>query len=252
MKKPSWMLWIGLLICSATGVVLIALSIGGHLWDYAQSRKNYASLRTLAADAQPDGASADGASERDRSSVNFDALSQINPDIVAWLVLNGSAIDYPVVQGTDNEHYLSTGFRGGSSRSGCLFLDVNNAPSFFERNNIIYGHNMRDGSMFGSLTTYLDEARFAKITDQSMLSTLEGDFSLIPFSIYPADAGNDFVRRDFEDDDQWRVWLAEIKAKSRVKPDVPLDAEDRVLTLVTCHSKGGGDRLIMHLLLVQR
>lgn len=88
-------------------------------------------------------------------TVDFGALQQINPDIVAWLRIPG-VLDYPVVQGTDNSYYLHHTFRKEYNIAGSIFLDARNASDFSDGKNIIYGHNMRNGSMFHVLRNFQD------------------------------------------------------------------------------------------------
>ena len=86
-------------------------------------------------------------------TVDFEALQQINPDIVAWLRIPG-VLDYPVVQGTDNSYYLDHTFRKEYNIAGSIFLDARNMADFSDSKNIIYGHNMRNGSMFHVLKNF--------------------------------------------------------------------------------------------------
>ena len=88
-------------------------------------------------------------------TVDFEALQQINPDIVAWLRIPG-VLDYPVVQGTDNSYYLHHTFRKEYNIAGSLFLDARNTADFSDNKNIIYDHNMRNGSMFHVLRKFQD------------------------------------------------------------------------------------------------
>ncbi|MBM6801848.1 class B sortase [Mediterraneibacter glycyrrhizinilyticus] len=88
-------------------------------------------------------------------TVDFEALKEINPDIVAWLKIPG-VLDYPVVQGTDNSYYLSHTFRGQYNIAGSIFLDSRNKADFSDSRSIIYGHNMKDGSMFHVLRKFQD------------------------------------------------------------------------------------------------
>lgn len=88
-------------------------------------------------------------------AVDFDALKQINSDIIAWIRIPG-VLDYPVVQGTDNSYYLHHTFRKEYNIAGSIFLDARNKADFSDSKNIIYGHNMRDGSMFHVLRKFQD------------------------------------------------------------------------------------------------
>jgi len=84
-------------------------------------------------------------------------LSSINPDYIGWIRIDGTNVDYPVVQGNDNYKYLNTTFRGGNNSSGTIFMDTE-CDSTFGSFALLHGHNMRDGSMFGSLHHYLDDS----------------------------------------------------------------------------------------------
>ena len=91
------------------------------------------------------------------SPINFGALQELNPEIAAWLWVPGTAIDYPVVQGIDNSVYLKKTVKGTDNVSGAIFFDFRNARDFSDKNTVIYGHNMKDGSMFSSLNKYRDQ-----------------------------------------------------------------------------------------------
>lgn len=90
----------------------------------------------------------------------FNSLCEINPDIVGWLIIPDTKINYPVVQTTDNEKYLHTGFDGTESVAGTIFLDYESDSSLMGKNNIIYGHNMRNGTMFHDLNLFKDKDFF--------------------------------------------------------------------------------------------
>lgn len=114
--------------------------------EYAEARNEYGQLRFSATAPIEDELSM----SNEQLSIDFDALRAINPDIVGWIVVPGTEISYPIVQGRDNAHYLRHTFGGRQSASGAIFLDYRDAPDFRGRARI-YGHNMRDGSMFAGL-----------------------------------------------------------------------------------------------------
>ena len=89
--------------------------------------------------------------------IDFEGLRAINEDIVAWIQIPGIGVDYPVVQGEDNEHYLHYTFDGKENIAGSIFLDFRNKADFTDRKVILYGHNMQDGSMFSQLEKYQDD-----------------------------------------------------------------------------------------------
>ena len=92
--------------------------------------------------------------------VDFAALREINPDIVAWIYIEGTKINYPIVQGEENSYYLKHLFSGEWNGSGCIFLDFRNDASFADRHSIIYGHHMKNGTMFTDLDKYKKQEFF--------------------------------------------------------------------------------------------
>lgn len=93
-------------------------------------------------------------------TVDWDYLASVNPDIVGWLYCPDTIINYPVVQSEDHEYYLTHGFEGQSSSSGTLFADRDSVVGITQSHMIIYGHNMKDDSMFGILSEYADRSYF--------------------------------------------------------------------------------------------
>lgn len=92
--------------------------------------------------------------------VDFNKLEEINPDVIAWIEIPGLEISYPVVQGRDNDYYLHHLITGENHKSGSIFMDFHNQENLSDRNSIIYGHNMKDGSMFGTLDQYQSQALY--------------------------------------------------------------------------------------------
>lgn len=96
--------------------------------------------------------------EENLPEIDFEGLRAINKDIVAWIQIPGIGVDYPVVQGKDNEHYLHYTFDGKENKAGSIFLDYRNRADFTDSKMILYGHNMKDGSMFSNLKKYQNTA----------------------------------------------------------------------------------------------
>lgn len=94
--------------------------------------------------------------EENLPEIDFDGLRAMNGDIVAWIQIPGAGVDYPVVQGKDDEHYLHYIFGGKVNKAGSIFLDYRNLADFTDSKVILYGHNVKDGSMFSNLKKFLD------------------------------------------------------------------------------------------------
>lgn len=180
--------------------------------------------------------------------VDFDALRESGPDIIGWITLPDTPINYPVAQADDNEYYLHHLYDGTYNKTGCLFADYENKADFSDRNTIIYGHNMRDGSMFAALNEYGGQDYFDS-HPKVCLVTPEGGFVCEIFSAFvagPAESGSDTSpwRLDWKDDGAYTTWLHAMADRSAVKTDVTVTSSDKVLTLSTC-TPGGAKRFVV-------
>lgn len=165
--------------------------------------------------------------------IDFAALYNINPNIAAWLILEGTPINYPVVQGTDNVFYLHHMFDGTPNSVGTLFIDSFNTPGFADKNTIIYGHNMRDGSMLAPLLSYQSQA-FFEANPEMLLLTPEGNYLIKLFAGYTVDIAADSWRFSFAGDADFERWIAEARRRSDFVSDVQVLPTNRVVTLSTC------------------
>ena len=177
-------------------------------------------------------------------TVDFEALSQINPDTVAWLIIEGTPINYPVVQGSDNEYYLKRQFDGRYNTAGCLFLDAGNDSALQDRNSVIYGHYMNSGAMFSALSGYKTQA-FYDDHPTALLITPEATYTVRFFSGYVSDTASAAWSLEFADGEYSR-WLDSLTRKSRFIPEVFPTAQDRVLTLSTCSYEFENARFVLH------
>lgn len=165
------------------------------------------------------------------SLMDFDALRQINPDTVAWITLENSVIDYPVVQAEDDVYYLHHLYSGKRGASGAIFMEAENAADFSDKNTVLFGHHMKNGSMFASLDKYRKQAYF----DEHRTATLYtpyGDHVVEWFAGYVADAAP--IPLVFEGDEAFMAFLAEAYARSTFESGVTVLPADRVVTLSTC------------------
>jgi sortase B len=165
--------------------------------------------------------------------VDFEGLRGVNPDFAAWLLCVGTNVNYPVVHGADNTYYLTHLFDYRQNGSGSLFIDYRNSPGFADRNTIIYGHNMRNHSMFWTLTRYRDPA-FYRAHPTFRLLTSEGNYEIQLFAGYVASTENNAWRVHFSSDDDFLEWVGARKGYSAFASDVSVEAGDRVVTLSTC------------------
>jgi len=165
--------------------------------------------------------------------VDFYALRNINENVAAWLVLEGTNINHPVVQGSNNYRYLNHLFDGTKNRAGTLFVDAYNLPNFEDCNTIIYGHHMQDGSMFSALLNYRCQFFFNK-HPRALLLTPTSNYLIEFFAGYTTDVNSQSWRLEFYDDDEMQAWIDASRQKSDFVSDVAVNAQDKIITLATC------------------
>lgn len=183
----------------------------------------------------------------------FKALLDANPDVVGWIRIGNTAIDYPVVQGKDNAYYLNRNYKGEEASAGSIFLDFRNDIGKAQPNTVIYGHRMKDGSMFGDLKKFLEED-FFRNNPTFQYDTLYHSYRAEIFSVYPATADLDYIQTGFGNEQEYAAFLQSLRERSLYKTDTVLGMADRILTLSTCDytldpAKG---RLVIHAKLIEQ
>lgn len=157
-KLSTFLIIVGVTLC-----VIALVWLGIIVFGYVDAQNKY---KGYADDAQFDTALADTAAAADDTTslsqltVDWDALYATNPDIVAWVYVPGTVINYPVAKSSDNDYYLHHNFDGSYSSSGTIFLDYENAADFSDQQVLLYGHHMNDGSMFACLVDFDDQGFF--------------------------------------------------------------------------------------------
>lgn len=177
--------------------------------------------------------------------VDFPALLAENPDTVAWLYSPETPIHYPVVRGADNETYLHRLFDGTPGHSGTIFLESQNARDFSDPHSILYGHHMRDGSMFKSLKGYQEQSYY-EAHPWLLLVTPAGRAKVELFSGYVARTDSDAWQLDFANLTQQQRWLEEQRERSAFESAVEPHAGERILTLSTCSYEFKNARFVVH------
>ena len=171
--------------------------------------------------------------------IDFNALAQTNPDVVGWIYVPGTTINYPVVQTTDNKKYLNTLFDGTANASGAIFLDCDDtAPGLVDQQTTVYGHHMNDGSMFNVISDTTDQSKFDAIECVYYI-TRDATYKLKPLATKVVEDSYAKARTPNFTDTTLSSYLSEILDGAEAKAS---DADDRaasatkVVTLVTCRS----------------
>lgn len=167
--------------------------------------------------------------------INFAALKAMNPDIQGWIYQKNTVINYPIVMGQDNVKYLHTLFNGKKGNGGTLFCDAKGARDFAEFNTIVYGHHMRDGSMFKSLRGYVHDKNYYANHKRFEFITPTNKYHLLVFSAYITKADGATYQLTYPDAQSKSDYLKMARSKSRISADsVKVTAEDKIITLSTC------------------
>ena len=168
--------------------------------------------------------------------VDFDGLREINPNIVGWIILEGTQINYPVVQGEDNVYYLHRLYDGRWNPSGTIFMDYLNDPNMTDFHTILYGHHMQDGSMFAAIEFYVTQPDFINQNPYIFFITPEREYVIKPFIGYKEFAYGDHItwQLDFENDAEKQAWLNQRMERSEFSRNMEVLPTHRFVTLSTC------------------
>lgn len=225
------------------------------LLSYKEGQDSYESLEQFVSFESPKAPEILGTTAaQDESTVfpevDFDGLSQINPDIVGWLYIPGADISYPVVQAGDNDYYLDRMFDGTRNSAGSIFLDAYCASDFSDRHSIIYDHHMKDMSMFTRLMNYKSQA-FYNDHPEALLMTPRCNYRIRFFSGYVSSTWTNAWELDFENN-SFERWLKETMARSCFIPADSPSPEDSVITLSTCSYEFDTAKFVLHGYIAER
>ena len=248
--KNSGILW-KLCMLLMAGIFLFSVwKLYGIFSEYKKGENEYASLAEAvvltAGESQERGEIPEPAEYPEAVSIDFQRLEEINPDVIGWLRLDEELkIDYPVVLGDDNAKYLATTFDGTKNPAGCLFADFQNSPEFDDRNTYIYGHNMKNGSMFGRLRKYKDE-KFCREHPYFMISTKDG--RCLTYEIFSVviveDVAENYVK-SYENDREFLNYIERMKNQAIYFNEETISEESKIVTLSTCTNVTEEERLLV-------
>ncbi len=210
-----------LLAVAVAGIILFGGLLLHSNKEYSEGDMVYEQVKSVLAD------------KHSSSKIDFATLQEINHQIVGWLQAAGGMIDYPIVRGEDNEYYLSHLFNHEPNKLGSLFMDYRNDGGFSNKNTAIYGHNMKDGSMFSSLTKYKNQSYYDNFPTM-MLYTPDGDFMIELFAGMVADGDEEFIRWQFSDDGDFLRYIKTLQENSTFASNTTVQPCDRIVTLITC------------------
>jgi sortase, SrtB family len=180
----------------------------------------------------------------------FGTLKKINKDIVGWINIPDTRIDYPVLKGKDNKYYLTHSVNNEKIRNASIFMDYRNDAKNLDFNTIIYGHNMHDGSMFANIPMYKKELFFNK-NPYIYFDTVDSKYKWEVFSVYVTDTKFDYLMTGFKTEQECKKFINTIIEKSLFKNDIDVSPADRILTLSTCSYEFKSARTVLHAKLIK-
>ena len=236
-KKSNWLQQIVLIL--SIGVFLFSLFKIGHIvYGYVKNDKIMAEIQEV---YHKD------TSTTSKAADPLESMTEINEDIIGWLTIDDTKIDYPILQSTDNEYYLNRNYKKEESKAGSIFMDYRNKQGADNLHTIIYGHEMKNGSMFGELEKFLDEDFFSK-HHTFQYKTKAGNYEVEIFSVYATTTEFDYLKTEFSTDEQYKDFLQTISVKSAFPTNVELNEQDQIITLSTCSnlSDPNEGRFVVH------
>ena len=238
-KKNTMLFWI---VCLILVGILIFSGIKIYKW-YKENNNNNkiiekVSEAVIIKDDEPE--------ENNKYVIDFEALKKQNSETVAWLKVNNTKIEYPVVKTKNNDYYLTHSFDKSENSAGWIFADYKNKFDGKDKNIVVYGHNRRDGSMFGSLKNILSSKWYNNKENQNVIFNINGqNYTYRVFSVYQIEKEDYYIKTNFSSNNEYEKFLNTIKKRSvkDFKEDVSKD--DTILTLSTC-ANNNMYRVVLH------
>lgn len=173
-----------------------------------------------------------------------DNLFEKNIDYRGWIKIDNTNINYPILQGQDNEEYLYKDINNEYIVSGSIFMNYLN-NGFDDQNTVLFGHNIKNGTMFANLKKYKEEDFFYN-NNYIEIELSNGQYLKYKvFSVYITDINDNYTKTSFEDKDEYKEFLERIKNKSIYKSDISVNENDKIITLSTCSYEFDDARLVV-------
>lgn len=253
MKNIIWkvLLVICLVVVCVSGYNVFRLSK-----EYREGKQEYASLEkyvtiTQEPAVQESTSQQEGQEEVKESQIPvsmeiaYDELRGINDHFTGWIYYEPLELSYPIVRGNDNDYYTHYTFENEQNSSGAIFMDFLNKPDFSNYNTIIYGHNMRNGTMFGSLKQLLNDTSIQEKNPYFYVFTEDKAYMYEIFAVYVTTADSHTYDLISNEEEQ-NVYLDYIRGCATWLSDLEVSDSDRIATLSTCHGLHTNNRTVLH------
>ncbi|MBW9212933.1 MULTISPECIES: class B sortase [Terrabacteria group] len=219
-------------------MVCCLLVAGFSAWSIVQALKDYRESRQAYEEVRKEVVVIDQKTKEEK--VDFAKLKKLYPDTAAWIKMKDSRIDYPIVYGDSvdparrgNEFYLHHLMDGRYQNSGTLFMDVQNGRGLKSRVWTVYGHNMRDGSMFADINKFQKQSYYDSHKEME-LETPEGKYKVYPVAGIKTTGSDDYVRYHFSSNQEFMDYVNMFQKKSTFKSEQTVSAKDQLMLFSTC------------------
>ena len=183
-------------------------------------------------------------------SIDYSKLIEKNKDIIGWVKVNSTNINYPVVQYSDNEYYLTHDLYRNYNGGGWVFLDYRNKNDFNNKNSIIYAHGRENKTMFGTLKNILNKEWYQNKDNYVIkTSSLSGSYVWQVFSVYKTPNTNDYIKTNFNADSEYQTFLNLITKRSIYNFNTNATINNKILTLSTCFDDNS--KVVLHAKLIK-
>lgn len=225
---------IGIMIYSGTNIVI---------W-FLENGKTTQIMEEISDCVQVD--KTENVAQEEKYKINFQELKSKNNETVAWLKVNGTDIEYPIVQGKDNSYYLTNSFDKTYNKAGWPFVDYQNKLDGTDKNIIVYGHNRRDGSMFESLKNVLTDEWYSDEENRKIVFITENQKNVYEvFSTYKIEVEDYYLQTGFSNSENFINFVNTLKKRSTKDYNVNVSQDDTILTLSTC-ADDSQYRIVLH------
>ena len=254
----------GALILCVLLILICIWKIGGILYDYYASNNLYDKLKDtyVAVNTEEDGQQSETeeepavSTESDALDGNKDwyhmvdvdvvGLQRENPDVAGYIWFENEDISYPVLYSGDNTTYLRHSMDHHSATAGCIFIEGQNNPDFQDSHTIIYGHNMRNLSMFGKLKYYYQQDGYYDTHQYFQIITATRKYRYHIFAYQIVDPTSDVYTIPYGNNDEFGTFIDQLYRKSMINTGVLANQTDKIITLSTC---ADDDRFVIHAVL---
>lgn len=168
--------------------------------------------------------------------IDFDTLRGVNEDVIGWIYVEAlDGVSYPIVKGADNNTYLHMTYEKNYNFAGTIFIDCENSGDFNDCNTLVYGHNMKNGSMFGQLRKFSEDPEMYKKSKYFWIFTPDKDYRYEIIAAYTTGVDSDTYTLFKGPGQEFEEYLAKIKGRSEVQTDAgEMNIKDKIVTLSTC------------------